>query len=714
MKTLLILLFLISNLFAQGNFVKTSSPIKGEKELFKTDSYWYYFDKLPKLNKGVEIFKDDSIFALSINPKQWNMFFIGLEKININKVWNKNVKIHILDSGPPADTLLQITHPDLQRFKVGNNYTQMSYLADTCNCGRIDTIFDINSNRNWDDLGHSTHIAGIIGAADNNFGVTGIDQVSEITFTKILRDWGWGYWNWAIKAILNAEKDAIGSQMDIIVNCSFGGGYSRVLEELIDYLNIIREARGYGVILVASAGNSTNEFLIFPAMFSHFGLKKLTGYNNVISVGALIDKEVAPYSNFGKYVDIFAPGGKALSLINNIYQYDSLGIYSTSPDSLKGRLFYYKMFSPTAYNWDYTYMAGTSMASPHVVGAIARYIDIYGKGLNIKQILNDKSKVFNYTMRIKDYDTVYTSNHTGKYLYLPDLFSDYLSYRYEIENWFAPLHNDNFPKGYANYFDFIPKESTDRFYLEISKEASPFNLGKHTLFKEDMTKDYSSRSFKFRLELPNTGSSFIALLKFTEKDVTKLRIDWKCIADIGSTGGVITFISFKNGKITYTDLVKSGTEDWQRTYLEFNEKTINSEIMLYLQGERVGTDIYKEYLLDNLFYYKNERWIPLSLMGEGRTTSVESFSTPDYKLYQNYPNPFNPSTIIQYSLPKADNVKLVIYDILGKEVEILIQEYQAAGDYKVNFNVSHLASGIYFYKLQTSEFSQIRKMIVLK
>jgi hypothetical protein len=87
---------------------------------------------------------------------------------------------------------------------------------------------------------------------------------------------------------------------------------------------------------------------------------------------------------------------------------------------------------------------------------------------------------------------------------------------------------------------------------------------------------------------------------------------------------------------------------------------------------------------------------------------------PSFNLQQNYPNPFNPTTTINYSLPKAGNVKLTVYNTLGSKVATILNEYKPAGNYSVQFNGSNIASGIYFYKIEAGQFSQIKKMILLK
>ena len=86
----------------------------------------------------------------------------------------------------------------------------------------------------------------------------------------------------------------------------------------------------------------------------------------------------------------------------------------------------------------------------------------------------------------------------------------------------------------------------------------------------------------------------------------------------------------------------------------------------------------------------------------------------DYYLYQNYPNPFNPNTSIKFDIPKASHVKLIIYDMLGREVAVLVNENMNAGKYEVNWDGSGYPSGVYFYKLETEEFSNVKKMVLLK
>jgi CubicO group peptidase (beta-lactamase class C family) len=85
-----------------------------------------------------------------------------------------------------------------------------------------------------------------------------------------------------------------------------------------------------------------------------------------------------------------------------------------------------------------------------------------------------------------------------------------------------------------------------------------------------------------------------------------------------------------------------------------------------------------------------------------------------FNLEQNYPNPFNPTTRIKYQVSSISKVVLKVYDMLGKEAEVLVNEKQPAGRYEVEFNAEKLASGIYFYKLQAGEYTAVKKMLLLK
>lgn len=99
---------------------------------------------------------------------------------------------------------------------------------------------------------------------------------------------------------------------------------------------------------------------------------------------------------------------------------------------------------------------------------------------------------------------------------------------------------------------------------------------------------------------------------------------------------------------------------------------------------------------------------------EKQKNELNSVLPSKYELNQNYPNPFNPVTTIKYSILKPGLVKLIVYDILGREVITLANEIKQAGIYSVNFDATNYASGVYFYRLEASDFVDVKKMVVIK
>jgi hypothetical protein len=90
-------------------------------------------------------------------------------------------------------------------------------------------------------------------------------------------------------------------------------------------------------------------------------------------------------------------------------------------------------------------------------------------------------------------------------------------------------------------------------------------------------------------------------------------------------------------------------------------------------------------------------------------------NTPqNFKLHNNYPNPFNPSTNINFDLPQAQDVRLEVFDLLGRRVALLVDESLAAGFHSVTFDASALTSGVYFYRIQAGSFVKTQKMMLVK
>ena len=156
-----------------------------------------------------------------------------------------------------------------------------------------------------------------------------------------------------------------------------------------------------------------------------------------------------------------------------------------------------------------------------------------------------------------------------------------------------------------------------------------------------------------------------------------------------------------------TSSVAGELVDANGTVVAVNNSTGNNPFTLTAPGP--GT-----YTVNAGFKNPNRRWD--SVMVDISVTDIgENDSKPAlYKLYDNYPNPFNPSTTLRYYLPEASLISIKIYDTVGKNVAVLVNEVKTAGTHQIEFNAVGLSSGIYYYSIQAGTFSETKKMILMK
>jgi outer membrane protein assembly factor BamB len=150
-------------------------------------------------------------------------------------------------------------------------------------------------------------------------------------------------------------------------------------------------------------------------------------------------------------------------------------------------------------------------------------------------------------------------------------------------------------------------------------------------------------------------------------------------------------------------LNKTGELLWKvplNGYEYYSSPAIGSDGTLYI-GTSLST--FFQHHVDNLIAVNNK---PNSVEEEEKKI--------DFRLEQNYPNPFNPVTKIKFSTPIANNIKLIVYDILGKEITTLLNEYKQPGEYEINFDAKGLPSGVYYYVMTTGEYSIAKKLIIVK
>jgi hypothetical protein len=160
----------------------------------------------------------------------------------------------------------------------------------------------------------------------------------------------------------------------------------------------------------------------------------------------------------------------------------------------------------------------------------------------------------------------------------------------------------------------------------------------------------------------------------------------------------------------------AGTECYKDTVSITLQKGMNRLLVKVLQT--TGTFNFSLNICDvepNVLYRGNRVWGLTFVSTPGSVNSVDTPGVPaDVALEQNFPNPFNPTSDIRYQIPEFRTVRLAIYDLLGHEVALLVNEMKPAGTYTVRFDATGLASGVYLCRLTAGELEQTRKMLLLK
>jgi hypothetical protein len=140
------------------------------------------------------------------------------------------------------------------------------------------------------------------------------------------------------------------------------------------------------------------------------------------------------------------------------------------------------------------------------------------------------------------------------------------------------------------------------------------------------------------------------------------------------------------------------------------------EILVSFDATELDTgDYYSAVIIISNDPFNSQVIVPVHML-VSTTAGVENdYLIPTvFNLYQNYPNPFNPSTKIKYSIPQQFNVVIKVFDILGNEIETLVNEEKQAGAYEITWYAEGLPSGVYFYRLQAGDFVETKKMVLMK
>ncbi len=245
----------------------------------------------------------------------------------------------------------------------------------------------------------------------------------------------------------------------------------------------------------------------------------------------------------------------------------------------------------------------------------------------------------------------------------------------------------------------------------------------------------ASGSFIFKST--NSGSSFASVTSgLVYKTITSVNIH-----PDSSNVVLLTYSGFGAGKVYKTS---NGGSTWNNISSNLPDSPVN-DLLIYYPGVATGiyylamdvgvfytnsfgntwnelADSLPNTVVMNIDYNQASDMVRIATHGRGvwetgTPIGIINYSNEipaAYSLYQNYPNPFNPTTLFKYDIVKKGFVKLAVYDILGRELKTIFEGIQSPGKYTAQFNAGSLASGVYFYRLVTNDFTETRKMILTK
>jgi hypothetical protein len=214
---------------------------------------------------------------------------------------------------------------------------------------------------------------------------------------------------------------------------------------------------------------------------------------------------------------------------------------------------------------------------------------------------------------------------------------------------------------------------------------------------------------------------------FTTPDTVYLDCKFLSGTNVEKIKTINVFIAIQNsnkyhfdGRITQYNNIPLNSV-WKRLYWDMKHAKdfgLTSWYSFYIAFQIVTTDscyVGAEIEVKDLRGYYSDTQKTIVYDSFSGLTKVSDLEIPTgFVLSQNYPNPFNPSTTIHYSIPNSQFITLKVYDILGKEIATLVNEYKIAGNYEAAFNASNLPSGMYIYRLQGQNVNLSNKMMLIK
>lgn len=350
------------------------------------------------------------------------------------------------------------------------------------------------------------------------------------------------------------------------------------------------------------------------------------------------------------------------------------------------------------------------------------YTNINGKA-TIRQVLKHTSGIYNYT------DNSVWQNAVNGNLGRMWTLEEVLTYGYVLAPYFAPGAGWRYSNTNYLIMAIIIKKimKADLSELMRARFFDPLNMPEAYIELKDSVAAPFAHNW-----IPGGGglvdaygiprTAFISSTMGAGGVVTKPELMLKWLRGL-NTGLVINQNSL-NEMLTFTNASISGANGYGLGTMRYNVggKTCwghagnsfgHSTVAMYYAADSISMS-----LMMNKDLVTGPVAIDfMNVVLTSRPIGVEQYSTEipsKYRLEQNYPNPFNPATKIRFSVPKNSQVKVSVYDITGKIVEVLVNKTLNAGKYEADWNASKYTSGVYFYKLESGSFTETRKMILVK
>jgi hypothetical protein len=671
---------------------------------------------------------------------QWGLYNYGSpgKDVHAPDAWTINkgrsdVIVAVLDGG------IDYHHHDLDpgdRSRVIQGYD----FGD----GDSDPMDDIPDGQGY--AGHGTSVAGVIGAITNNgLNVSGVMWNCKLMPVKIATTNGVGPFHWSIGTAYDGDiVDGINyarSNGASIINMSFGGNGQGFWEDVYKTLNSNPMAQATwnayqaGVVLVGAMGNDDNNTANYPA-----------SYPWVIAVGASNENDarvtgVGWGSNYGPQISVIAPG---------------IDYYSTVRNQSDG------------------WFGGTSCATP-VVSGIAGLIISQSRdhGLNLTnddvRHLIEASADKVSEMQGQNWTQYDGYGRVNAYNALILLSSPYTFTQAQIVGGTTTLtwdsHNHVFYNnaGLASGAYYGVKQYKVSSHITFPKVYSSIPK---VWIRERQTKGWSyanpglelpwaqisnvtTTGFDVQTVVYWIGSNSIGqqINKYYPCDPSQATVAYTAIGVpapySASISGPLHLNAGQMG--TYTATATNGAPPYSYLWEKMensggagpvsaltispNRPPINTWVVIGTNSPTVSTgdvanssfqirctltDAARNVVISNILYVTVGGSANVAAKNPGTDAAIAPLIPESNLLGQNYPNPFNPSTEIRFGLSQPLHVRLIVYDLLGREVAKLADEDMDAGYHSVTWNANNVSSGVYIYRLSAGDFVQVRRMVVMK